>query len=194
VASHKFWNGEEIRVSRTKPENKPNNSAQDCKFRRTKSLKVLVTYDSKGGNTEKMAQAVAKGAETAGAEVILKKAEIVTMQDLLDADGIVIGSPTYFGQMSSKLKHLIDDSVKVHTKLAGKVGAAFTSSGGTATGAETTLLSIINAMLVHGMIVQGNAEDQHYGVAVKGKPKVGDLKVCEELGSRVAGLVIQLSR
>lgn len=157
-------------------------------------LSVLIIYDSRSGNTATMAQAVAKGAKEAEVQAEVKRVENVTMQDLLDADGIIMGSPTYFGQMSSKLKHLIDDSVKVHTKLTGKVGAAFTSSGGIATGAETTLLSILQAMLVHGMIVQGNAEDQHYGVAVEGKPKAEDLKACEELGSRVATLVNQLKR
>jgi NAD(P)H dehydrogenase (quinone) len=155
-------------------------------------MKVLVVYDSKSGNTEKMAQAVAQGVEKAGAQTAVKRAEQTQMKDLLDADGIVMGSPTYFGQMSARLKHIIDDSVELHERLTGKVGAAFTSSGGIATGAETTLLSILQAMLVHGMIVQGNAEDKHYGVAAKGKPKPADLKACEELGARVANLVQKL--
>ena len=155
-------------------------------------MKILVVYDSKSGNTEKMAHAVAEGAEKAGAEVAVKRAEQAKLSDLLDADGIVMGSPTYFGQMSARLKHLIDESVEVHERLAGKVGAAFTSSGGTATGAETTLLSMVQAMLVHGMIVQGNAEDKHYGVAAVGAPKPKDLKACEELGARVALLVQKL--
>ncbi len=155
-------------------------------------MKILIVYDSKGGNTEKMAQAISEGAEKAGAQVLVKRAEQTQMADLQNADGIIMGSPTYFGQMSAKLKHLVDESVAVHTKLAGKVGAAFTNSGGTATGAETTLLSIIQSMLVHGMIVQGNAEDKHYGAAAKGKPSLSDLKACKELGSRVAVLVQKL--
>jgi NAD(P)H dehydrogenase (quinone) len=105
-----------------------------------------------------------------------------------------MGSPTYFGQMSSRLKHIIDDSIELHTRMTGKVGAAFTNSGGTASGAETTLLSIIQAMLIHGMIVQGNAEMQHYGVAAQGEPKPGDLKACEELGAQVAQLISQLKK
>lgn len=103
-----------------------------------------------------------------------------------------MGSPTYFGQMSAKLNTLIDESVQLHEKLTGKVGAAFTSAGGTATGAETTLLSILQAMLVHGMIIQGNAKDKHYGVAVTGTPKTNDLKYCEELGARTATLIQKL--
>ena len=155
-------------------------------------MKILVIYDSKGGNTEKMAKSVAEGAEEAGAQVILKRAENALNQDFLDADGIIMGSPTYFGEMSSRLKHIIDDSIEVHTQLTGKVGGAFTSSGGIASGAETTLLSIIQAMLIHGMIVQGDAEAQHYGVAAQGTPKSSDLKACEELGARVAVLIEKL--
>jgi NAD(P)H dehydrogenase (quinone) len=120
--------------------------------------KVLIIYDSKTGNTETMALAVTKGAEqVSDVEVTVKKAEQTSLDDLLAADAVVMGSPTYFGQMSAKLKALIDESVKVHKKLGGKVGAAFTSSGGTASGAEPTLLSIVQAMLIHGMVVQGNA-------------------------------------
>lgn len=156
-------------------------------------VKVLVVYDSKSGNTEKMAQAVAKGAKQAGAEVTAKKVNETQNKDLLEADGIVMGSPTYFGQMSSKLKALIDESVKLHEKLTGKVGGAFTSSGGTASGAETTLLSILEAMLIHGMIVQGRADDNHYGVAVTGTPKKEGLAECETLGKNVALLAEKLN-
>jgi NAD(P)H dehydrogenase (quinone) len=156
--------------------------------------KILIVYDSKSGNTETMALAVAKGAEQAGdLEVTVKRAEQTTNSDLLAADGIIMGSPTYFGQMSAKLKALIDESVKVHKELTGKVGGAFTSSGGTASGAETTLLSIVQAMLIHGMIVQGRADDKHYGVAVTGAPKKRDLAECEKLGKRVAALVLKLT-
>jgi NAD(P)H dehydrogenase (quinone) len=104
-----------------------------------------------------------------------------------------MGSPTYFGQMSAKLKALIDQSEQVHKQLGGKVGGAFTSSGGTASGAETTLLSIVHAMLIHGMIVQGRADDAHYGVAVMGTPSKEDLAECELLGRTVAVMVKKLN-
>ena len=156
--------------------------------------KILVVFDSKSGNTETMALAVAKGAEMAGdVEVTVKRAEETKNSDLLAADGIIMGSPTYFGQMSAKLKAVIDESVKVHKDLTGKVGSAFTSSGGTASGGETTLLSIMQAMLIHGMIVQGRADDKHYGVAATGAPKKKDLAECEKLGKNVALLVKKLN-
>jgi NAD(P)H dehydrogenase (quinone) len=156
--------------------------------------KILVVYDSKSGNTEKMAYAVARGAQKTGRiETIIKKTEDTENSDLLAAEGIIMGSPTYFGQMSAKLKAVIDESVKLHKQLNGKVGGAFTSSGGTASGAETTLLSIVEAMLIHGMIVEGRADDNHYGVAVTGTPNEEDLAECEKLGERVATLVLKLS-
>jgi NAD(P)H dehydrogenase (quinone) len=156
-------------------------------------VKILVVYDSKTGNTEKMALAVAEGAEQIrGVEVSVKRVGQTSVKDLLSVDGIVMGSPTYYGQMSAKLKALIDESVEIHGKLEGKVGAAFTSSGGTATGAETTLLSILQAMLVHGMVVQGRSDNKHYGAAAVGSPRKRELEYCMVLGKRVASLVVKL--
>ncbi len=156
--------------------------------------KILVVYDSKSGNTETMALAVAKGAKMRGdLEVTVKKAEETKNSDLLAADGIIMGSPTYFGQMSAKLKAVIDESEKVHKDLTGKVGGAFTNSGGTASGGETTLLSIVQAMLIHGMIVQGRADNMCYGVAVTGAPNKEDLAECGTLGRNVASLVKKLN-
>ena len=157
-------------------------------------VKILIVFDSRTGNTEAMALAVAKGAEQAceNVEVTVKKADQTIPDDLLNADGIIMGSPVYFGQMSAKLKNIIDQSVVVHKKLGGKVGAAFTNSGGHASGAETTLLSILNAMLVHGMIVQGKVQGQHYGVAVRGVPEKQSLEECEALGRSVTNLALKL--
>ena len=157
--------------------------------------KVLIVYDSRTGNTEKMAQAVAEGTkQVKDIEVVVKKVDQAKLEDLLNADGIIIGSPTYYGQMSGKIKTFIDDSVKIHGKLAGKVGAAFTSSGGTASGAETTLLSILGAMLVHGMIVQGRADHKHYGAAAVEKPSEGDVEMCRMLGERTAKLTLKVKK
>ena len=152
--------------------------------------KILIVYDSRTGNTEKMASAVAEGAkQVKGVKVDVKKVEKATLEDLQAADGIIMGSPTYYGGMSGKLKEFIDKSVKIHGQLEGKVGAAFTSSGGTASGAETTLLSILQAMLVHGMVVQGRSDDKHYGAAAVGSPREKDIETCKVLGKKVANLV-----
>jgi NAD(P)H dehydrogenase (quinone) len=154
---------------------------------------ILVVYDSRTGHTEKMAFAVAKGArQVEGVEVQVKKVSETGTKDLAEADGIILGSPTYYGLISGRLKALIDKSVKIHGKLEGKVGAAFTSSGGTASGAETTLLSMVQALLVHGMIVQGRANSKHYGAAAVGAPDREALKSCVDLGKRTASLVMRL--
>ncbi len=156
-------------------------------------MKILIIYDSKTGNTEKMALAIADGVrQVKGAEAETKGVRTAKLEDLQAADGIILGSPTYYGQMSGTLKTFIDKSVKIHGKLRGKVGAAFTSSGGTASGAETTLLSILQAMLVHGMIVQGRSDDKHYGAAAVGAPNKKEIKCCNELGRRVANMVMKL--
>ena len=156
-------------------------------------VKILVVFDSRSGNTEKMAWAVADGVkQVQDIDVEVKKVDQTSLDDLMNADGIIMGSPTYYGQMSAKLKDLIDKSTEIHGKLEGKVGAAFTSSGGTATGAETTLLSILQAMLIHGMIIQGRSSNKHYGAAVVGAPKQDDLELCRELGKRTASLVMKL--
>ena len=157
--------------------------------------RILVVYDSRSGNTEKMAHAVAKGAKKVqGVKVVVKKVDDAKLDDLLNADGIIVGSPTYYGLMSGKMKSFFDESVKIHGKLAGKAGAAFTSSGGTASGAETTLLSILKALLVHGMIVQGRADDKHYGAAAVGKPNEKEIESCKALGERIAKLVLKVRK
>ncbi len=153
--------------------------------------KILIVYDSGTGNTEKMALAVAEGVK-GDATTIVKKVDVTTLEDLLEADAIIIGSPTYYGLMSAKIKDLFDKSVKIHGKLSGKVGAAFTSAGGTATGAETTILSILEAMLVHGMIVQGRADNKHYGIACVGTPDEESVNLCRSLGERTALLAAKV--
>jgi len=157
--------------------------------------RILIVYDSVSGNTERMAHAVAEGArQVKNVDVEMKNVDRTNLDDLVCADGIAFGSPTYFGEMSGRLKTFIDESIKVYGKLEGKVGAAFTSSGGTASGAETTLLSIVQSMFVHGMIVQGRPADKHFGVAAVGSPKDSDLKSCRDLGKRVAELASKLKK
>ena len=142
-----------------------------------------------------MAFAVAEGAkQVKGVEVDVKKVDKATLEDLQAADGIIMGSPMYYGGVSGRLKGFIDKSVEIHGKLEGKVGAAFTSSGGTASGAETTLLSILQGMLVHGMVVQGRSDDKHYGAAAVGTPREKDIEMCKALGKKVANLVTKLEK
>ena len=158
---------------------------------------ILIIYDSGTGNTEKMAHAIADGVrEVEGVTVNILHADETTNDDLLAADGIIAGSPVYYGAMSAKLKDLFDKSVEIHEKLEGKVGAAFTSSGGYGTGAETTIMSIIQAFLIHGMMVKGYSRGPtvHYGAAAKGAPDEKEIDACKKLGKSTAQLVLQLAK
>jgi NAD(P)H dehydrogenase (quinone) len=140
-----------------------------------------------------MAKEVAVGiGEVKGVSCEIKKVGQAKLQDLIAADAIMMGSPTYYGEMSSKMKAFIDSSAAIHGKLEGKVGAAFTSAGGTASGAETTLLSILQTMLVHGMIIQGRSDDKHYGVACVEAPGEEDIENCRKLGRRTARLTLRV--
>ena len=158
--------------------------------------RVLIVYHSETGNTEKMAFEVAKGAEEAGAEVRLKRVEEATNDDLVWADGIIIGSPTYFGLPSAEIKKFIDKSVSIRGKLENKIGAAFSSSGHRAGGRESTMLSILQALLIHGMVVCGDPlpVGGHYGAAAKGSPDEQAKKECRALGKRVAFLAEKLKK
>jgi NAD(P)H dehydrogenase (quinone) len=159
----------------------------------TGMTRVTVIFDSRTGNTERMAKAVAKGAgKVKGTEVVLVKVDKAKMSHLTGSDGIVIGSPTYYGNMSGKMKTFIDRSFAVHGELVGRAGGAFTSSGDTACGAETTLLSILKAMLIHGMVIQGRCDNKHYGPTAVEAPNKDELALCEELGERVARLASSL--
>ena len=158
-------------------------------------MKILVAYHSMTGNTEKMAKAVAEGAKSAGADVTIKSATEVTSADLKAADGIIMGSPTYYGQMAAEIKLIFDRSTDVRGQLENKVGAAFTSSGSPDGGNQTTLLSILQAMLIHSMIIVGDpmATGGHYGVIAVGEPNKNALEACRQLGSRVAKIAKKLA-
>jgi NAD(P)H dehydrogenase (quinone) len=155
-------------------------------------LKVLIVYDSLSGNTEKMAHAVAEGVKREGVDVEVKKVDEASVDELPNIDGLILGSPVYYGLPTSKIKGFIDASVKYHGKLDGKVGGAFASSGGSHTGAETTIISLIEALFIHGMVVQGTSGANHYGAASVGAPSEKDAENCRKLGQRVARLVKKL--
>lgn len=84
---------------------------------------MLITYYSETGNTGQMAKAVAEGGgKVKGVEVKLKRIEETTLNDLLESNVIIMGSPTYYGIMAAPVKKLLDESVKIHGKLEGKIG------------------------------------------------------------------------
>lgn len=156
--------------------------------------KALIMYYSKGGSTKKMAEFVAEGFKKEAVEAELKDVVQVDPGELLNYDAIVIGSPTYYGTMAAQIKKLLDETVSFHGKLDGKVGGAFSSSANIAGGNETTILDILNAMLIHGMIIQGDPQGDHYGAVSIGAPDPRSTKECLRMGSRLARLTKKLSR
>jgi len=152
--------------------------------------KMAIVYYTGTGNTEAMARFVAEGAK-GGSDIQIDVANIADFpaERALEYDGLVVGSPTYYGSMSYQIKKFFDDSVKFHGKLSGKVGAAFSSAANIGGGNETTITGILNAMLIHGMIAQGTPNGDHYGVVSIGAPDDRVIKQCRELGQRVAVLI-----
>lgn len=155
-------------------------------------VKVLVVYYSRGGNTRKLAEMLTAALKEEDLEVCMKIVLDTKVEELLEYDGIAIGSPTYYGQMAGEVKEFLDETVRLHGRLDGKVGLAFTTAGGHGTGGETTILSIIQAMLIHGMIVQGDPEDLHYGIITRGMPKNEDFDTIKSKAKRFAMLIKKL--
>ncbi len=155
-------------------------------------LKALVCYYTVTKNTEKMAVRIAERLKAEGLEVDLKKAEDVEVASLLDYHCLVFGSPTYYGSMAWPLKKLLDESVKFHRKLKGRVGGAFSSSANIGGGNETTIGDILHALLIHGMIVQGEPTGDHYGPVAIGRPDERSFKVCDRYAANLAALTKKL--
>ena len=150
--------------------------------------KGIVVYYSRSGNTKEMAELVAKSMNDAGLKTDCKSVEKVKADDLLGYDAIVIGSPTYYGHMAGPIKELIDETVAFHGGLDGKVGAAFSSAGNIGGGNETTIMGIIEAMLIAGLTIQGDPQGDHYGPVSIGKPDDRVREQCWRRGRRIAEL------
>ena len=151
----------------------------------------LVVYDSRTGNTEKMALAISRGMAKAGLEAEARRVEDAVMSDLVEADAIALGSPTYFANVTAKMKDFIDRSVEIYpNQLEGKVGAAFTSWAGI--GAEPTLLSLIMALFLHRMTVVGH-QSGDFGAISQGDPDDRQVAECEAFGERIASVALKLA-
>ena len=141
------------------------------------AVRILIIYDTEGGNTYTMAKKVARGVESVAAcEAVLRSVPKVStnleasanpvpttgapyaqLTDLETHDALILGSPTHFGNMSAALKHFIDQSSTqwLSGALNGKPAAAFTSTGSLHGGQEATLLTMLIPLLHHGMIISG---------------------------------------
>jgi NAD(P)H dehydrogenase (quinone) len=142
-------------------------------------VQILVLYYSKGGNTRKLAEVIKEGVEQVeAATAILKNTREVRKEDFLAAE----------------LKKIFEDFISLRRQTEGKVGAAFATSGDPSGGKETTMMTIIQAMLIYGMVIVGDpmAATGHYGTACTGAPNAAIEENGRKLGQRVAQIAQKL--
>jgi multimeric flavodoxin WrbA len=142
--------------------------------------KILIVYHSQTGKTEKMAHAVAEGAKSIeGVEVILKKAGDATLDDLLTANGLAVGTPENFGYMSGMLKDFFDRTFYgAQEKTFRKPFVVFISAGNDGTGA---LRAIERIALGYKF------KTVYKTVIAKGTITEEIINQCHELGATIAG-------
>ncbi|MDT7043503.1 flavodoxin family protein [Candidatus Nitronereus thalassa] len=164
---------------------------------------VLVAYHSMTGHTEKMAQAVADGAQSVpGTRVRVERVENVTAEVLFSADGLVVGSPVYWSNMAGEVKTFFDNwqfkfGVWPEFKMRNKVGAAFATGGQVSSGKEVTMLTILAAMLGNQMIVVSDGGAFGASATTEGKsPGIDqdELADARALGKRVAEVAWMVKR
>ncbi len=193
---------------------------------------ILVLYFSRHGATAKMAQHMARGVEevpgmvarirtvpevstlveASAAAIPEEGALYCTEQDLAGCCGLLLGSPTRFGNMAAPLKYFIDSTSALWLSgtLAGKPGGVFSSSSSMHGGQETTLLSMMLPLLHHGMLITGlpysesglldtTAGGTPYGAShVAGKDNRSpltdiELQLCQAQGKRIAEIASKLA-
>ena len=168
---------------------------------------VLIAYYTMTGTTRSLAQIVAQGVnEVDGINVTLKPIEAVTMDDLREAEGIILGSPTYYANMAGPMKTFIDSIGLEHDSvfLGGKVGGAFATGGGSGGGKEHVIVSLLLAMINTGMMVAGPAYgDGQNGYALPGAAATDpgtpdefsetEVEDARRLGRRIAQIALALS-
>jgi NAD(P)H dehydrogenase (quinone) len=196
-----------------------------------REVEVLVIYYSRGGSTAQLARQVCRGIESvAGARARLRSVPPVSaenerphkavpeegapwasLDDLRQCDGLVLGSPTRFGNMAAPLKHFLDQTsaLWVEGALAGKPAAVFTSTQTMHGGQESTLLSMLLPLLHHGMVCVGVPYTEaalnvtlsggtpygasHVEVAARHGLSTEETSLAQALGKRVATLALRLS-
>jgi multimeric flavodoxin WrbA len=143
--------------------------------------KILVVYHSQGGKTRMMAEAVAKAAgEIENTRVTLKEAFETTLQDLIECDGLAIGSPEYFGYMAGAVKDLFDrtyEKARGHKRIFRKPYCAFISAGNDGQGALNHIEKVCTGYQFRKV---------YHPIVAKGPITEEVISRCEELGKTLA--------
>ena len=158
---------------------------------------VLLIFDSRGGLTERLAEAVAEGVRSIPSVTLdYRRLDDARVDDLKHCDALILGSPNWSG-VTGKLKDWMDHSGDLWETgdLAGKVGAAFTAGWSRSGGTEATLLQLLHLLFAHGMLVLGlpwsdrmRLSGSYYGATAHGEVTDDDRAQARDLGRRVAEL------
>lgn len=170
-------------------------------------VRILIAYHSQTGNTEKLAMAVRDGAASVPeVEVTLRKVSQASAEDIVKADGLAIGTPVHWGNLSAETKSFLDRvgaalglGKKGATFGEGRMAGVFCTAGGPAGGQDTARLSIIAALLHMRFVIAGGVSGDGYGVlgpqAIAGGAPGGlgknDLDDARRFGERLARLTKQ---
>jgi len=174
-----------------------------------REVRILIAYHSRTGSTEKMAQGVAEGVRRVpGAVALIRRIGEVSKEDLQTADGIILGSPTYYANIPGEMKVIIDDwSWKMKVDFTDKVGGAFATAGGQEGGQQHVVVSLLLFMIHNRMVVAGPlyrnettgsiwAEGGAAAITGPLDPGIGEAELdgARRLGERVARLAVRLSQ
>ena len=160
-----------------------------------RAARILVLYFSRAGNTKLMAQLVVDGATNVPrSEVRLRNVSEATADDLVWCDGVAVGSPTYMGSIAWEMKRWWDEVAQpLWPKIEGKLGCAFSSSGGLAGGGELTCVALQIVLMNYGLLVfgvpdyVGPGQTLHYGAICAGRPRnEAEREACRRLGRRLS--------
>jgi NAD(P)H dehydrogenase (quinone) len=169
-------------------------------------VRILIAYHSRTGNTEKMAVAVREGAASvAGVEIVLRKVADVSADDIVKADGIVLGTPVEWGSLSVEAKRFIDRVGEALGKAGatygeGRTAGVFCTGGSPSNGQEMARMSAIAAFLAMRFVIVGGVNDEGFGSlgpqAVTGGNPPGvnsrELTDARRFGERFARLTRQM--
>jgi NAD(P)H dehydrogenase (quinone) len=161
----------------------------------------ILILTEQGDLVDPLGQAIAEGVRSVpGAEAELKRPRQTARDELVAADGLILGSPNWTG-IKGSLKLWLDTTGDLWEEgsLAGKVGAAFTTSSGRHSGTEFTLLNILHWFLGNGMVVIGlpwtphmEKSGSYYGATAIGQVTEEDLEQARALGRRVAEIAMRV--
>ena len=167
--------------------------------------RILIAYHSETGNTEKLAQAVQRGAASVeGVEATLRKVSAVKPEEIVGAHGVVVGTPVHWASLSAETKRFLDRAGealwKAKTTGEGRTAGAFCTGGAPSMGKDLARLSILSAFLVMRFVVIGGVEAEGYGTlgpeATTGAPDKGvseqKMEEARRFGERFARLTRQL--